>query len=83
MRSGLEDPSSRSYIDNMYEDVTPSDVDLETYGILVLRDPRDNLEDYSQHLDYLGRGKYSYHMRYDVEDYNALRVFEMQRDISK
>ena len=68
--------------DTFYKDITPSDVNDETYGMLVVRDPRDNQGGYSAHLDYLGRDNYSYHMRYDTDpDELALRVFEMQRDI--
>jgi hypothetical protein len=68
--------------DTFYKDITPSDVNDDTYGMLVVRDPRDDKSGYSAHLDYLGRDNYSYHMRYDTDpDELALRVFEMQRDI--
>lgn len=68
--------------DEFYKGITPDDVNDDTYGMLVVRDPRDHKRGYSAHLDYLGRDNYSYHMRYDTDpDEEALRVFEMQRDI--
>ena len=74
-----EEPPEYKF-DEFYKGITPADVNDDTYGISVVRDPRDNTTGQSAHLDYLGRENYSYHMRYDTEE-EALRVFEMQRDI--
>ena len=76
-----EEPPEYKF-DEFYKGITPADVNDDTYGISVVRDPRDNTTGQSAHLDYLGRENYSYHMRYDTEE-EALRVFEMQRDIIK
>ena len=76
-----EEPPKYKF-EEFYKNVTPADVDDDTYGMLVVRDPRDNITGESAHLDYLCRDSYSYHMRYDTEtEEEALRVFEMQRDI--
>ena len=76
-----EEPPKYKF-EEFYKNVTHADVDDDTYGMLVVRDPRDNITGESAHLDYLGRDSYSYHMRYDTEtEEEALRVFEMQRDI--
>lgn len=81
IETGILGADFRRQIGEMYDFVAPPDINLETYGVLILRDPRDNFKDYSAHFSYIGRERYSYHMRYDVEDNNALRVFEMQRDV--
>jgi len=70
---------------DIYEGITPEDVDLDTYGIAIFKDPRDVRQPgskVSSHFGYLDEADYSYHMRYDIEpDSNAFRVFEMQSDL--
>jgi hypothetical protein len=77
-----EDSVPEYKFQEFYKNVSPVDVNDDTYGMLVVKDPRDNTTGQSAHLDYLGRENYSYHMRYDTDE-EALRVFEMQRDIVK
>ena len=78
-----EEPPEYKF-EEFYKDITPADVNDDTYGMLVVRDPRDTITGDSAHFDYLGRDNYSYHMRYDTEtEEEALRVFEMQRDLLK
>ena len=77
-----EDSVPEYKFQEFYKNVSPVDVNDDTYGMLVVKDPRDNTTGQSAHLDYLGRENYSYHMRYDTDE-EALRVFEMQRDVLK
>ena len=55
---------------DIYEGITPEDVDLDTYGIVIFKDPRDVRQPGSKvsyHFGYLDEADYSYHMRYDIE----------------
>jgi len=78
---------------NLFEEITPKDVNKDTYEIIVFRDPRVkdtspvsehfvniNIQKGEDEAAKLMGSKYSYHVRFDQKE-DALRIFEMQTDL--